>query len=261
MSDFRTVQVERHGRVAVITMYRPEALNAFNLEMTGELQAALKELDADPGLGCLVLTGAGEKAFAAGADIKEMATKTFAQAYAEDFITATWEQLTRTRLPVIAAVNGFALGGGCEWAMMCDLIFAADSAKFGQPEIRLGVIPGAGGTQRLTRLVGRAVAMDLILTGRTIDAAEALRIGLVSRVFPADQLMAETLKAAETIAGFGRLAVMAAKEAVNRAEEVGLSEGVRFERRLFHGLFGTADQLEGMAAFVEKRPAQFNRGG
>lgn len=261
MSDYRTVRVERHGRVAVITMHRPEALNAFNLEMTGELQAALKDLDADPGLGCLVLTGAGGKAFAAGADIKEMATKTFAQAYGEDFITATWEQLTRTRLPVIAAVNGFALGGGCEWAMMCDLIFAADSAKFGQPEIRLGVIPGAGGTQRLTRLVGRAVAMDLILTGRTIDAAEALRIGLISRVFPADQLMAETLKVAETIAGFGRLAVMAAKEAVNRAEEVGLSEGVRFERRLFHGLFGTADQVEGMAAFVEKRPAQFNRGG
>ncbi len=261
MSDYRTVRVERHGRVAVITMHRPEALNAFNLEMTGELQAALKALDADPGLGCLVLTGAGEKAFAAGADIKEMATKTFAQAYGEDFITATWEQLTRTRLPVIAAVNGFALGGGCEWAMMCDLIFAADSAKFGQPEIRLGVIPGAGGTQRLTRLVGRAVAMDLVLTGRTIDAAEALRIGLISRVFPADQLMAETLKVAEAIAGFGRLAVMAAKEAVNRAEEVGLSEGVRFERRLFHGLFGTADQVEGMAAFVEKRPAQFNRGG
>jgi enoyl-CoA hydratase len=259
MSDFRTVRIERHGRVAVLTMHRPEALNAFNLEMTGELQAALRELDADASLGCLVLTGAGEKAFAAGADIKEMAAKTFAQAYGEDFITATWEQLTRTRLPVIAAVNGFALGGGCEWAMMCDLIFAADTAKFGQPEIKLGVIPGAGGTQRLTRLVGRAVAMDLILTGRTIDAAEALRIGLVSRVFPADQLMAETLKVAEQIAGFGRLAVMAAKEAVNRAEEVGLSEGVRFERRLFHGLFGTPDQVEGMAAFVEKRPAVFNR--
>ncbi len=259
MSDFRTVRIERNGRVAVLTMHRPEALNAFNLEMTGELQAALRELDADASLGCLVLTGAGEKAFAAGADIKEMAAKTFAEAYGEDFITATWEQLTRTRLPVIAAVNGFALGGGCEWAMMCDMIFAADTAKFGQPEIRLGVIPGAGGTQRLTRLVGRAVAMDLILTGRTIDAAEALRIGLVSRVFPADQLMAETLKVAEQIAGFGRLAVMAAKEAVNRAEEVGLSEGVRFERRLFHGLFGTRDQVEGMAAFVEKRPAVFNR--
>jgi len=259
MRSFTTIHVVRHGRVAVLTMSRPEALNAFNIAMTTELQEALRELDADASLGCLVLTGAGEKAFAAGADIKEMATKTFAQAYGEDFITATWEQLTRTRLPVIAAVNGFALGGGCEWAMMCDMIFASETAKFGQPEIKLGVIPGSGGTQRLTRLVGRAVAMDLILTGRVIDAAEALRIGLVSRVYPADQLMAETVKAAEQVAGFGRLAVMAAKEAVNRAEEVGLAEGVRFERRLFHGLFGTPDQVEGMAAFVEKRPAAFNR--
>jgi enoyl-CoA hydratase len=257
--DSGTVRIERRGRVGVVTMHRPEALNALNLEMTGALQEALRELDADASLGCLVLTGAGEKAFAAGADIKEMATKTFAQAYGEDFITATWEQLTRTRLPVIAAVNGFALGGGCEWAMMCDMIFASETAKFGQPEIKLGVIPGSGGTQRLTRLVGRAVAMDLILTGRVIDAAEALRIGLVSRVYPADQLMAETMKAAEQVAGFGRLAVMAAKEAVNRAEEVGLAEGVRFERRIFHGLFGTPDQVEGMAAFVEKRPAAFNQ--
>jgi enoyl-CoA hydratase len=257
MTDHQTVLVERRGRVAILTMNRPEALNAYNLQLTGELQQALREVDQDTDVGCIVLTGAG-KAFAAGADIKEMAGKDFGQVYSEDFITATWEQLTRTRKPVIAAVNGFALGGGCEWAMMCDLIFAADTAKFGQPEIRLGVIPGSGGTQRLTRLVGRAVAMDLILTGRTIDAAEALRIGLVSRVYPAAELMEETLKAAELIASYGPLSTMAAKEAVNRAEEVGLAEGVRFERRIFHALFGTAEQREGMAAFVEKRPAKFH---
>ncbi|MDT7935003.1 MAG: enoyl-CoA hydratase-related protein [Sphingomonadaceae bacterium] len=257
MSEYQTVLVERRGRVAILTMNRPEALNAYNLQLTGELQQALREVDADAGVGCIVLTGAG-KAFAAGADIKEMASKDFAQVYSEDFITATWEQLTRTRKPVIAAVNGFALGGGCEWAMMCDMIFAADGAKFGQPEIKLGVIPGSGGTQRLTRLVGRAVAMDLILTGRTIDAAEALRIGLVSRVYPAAELMEETLKAAELIASYGPLSTMAAKEAVNRAEEVGLAEGVRFERRIFHALFGTAEQREGMAAFVEKRAAKFH---
>ncbi len=212
--------------------------------------------DADPAIGCIVVTGAG-KAFAAGADIKEMATKTFADAYGDDFITATWEELTRTRTPVIAAVNGFALGGGCEIAMMCDTIFAADTAKFGQPEIKLGVIPGSGGTQRLTRAVGKAVAMDLILTGRMIDAAEALRIGLVARVYPAAELLGETLAAASTIAGYGRLAVMAAKEAVGRADETSLAEGVRFERRLFHGLFGSDDQKEGMAAFVAKRPPAF----
>ena len=256
--DFETVRIERHGRVAVITMHRPEALNALNLKLTGELQEALKLLDADANVGCMVLTGAGEKAFAAGADIKEMATKTFAEAYGEDFITATWEQLTRTRKPVIAAVNGFALGGGCEFAMMCDMIFASETAKFGQPEIKLGVIPGSGGTQRLTRLVGRAAAMDMILTGRMITAQEALSMGLVSRVYPAAELMAETLKAAETIANFGPLSVMAAKEAVNRAEEVGLHEGVRFERRIFHGLFGTDEQKEGMAAFVEKRAPKFH---
>ena len=183
-----------------------------------------------------------------------MAGKSFADAYGDDFITATWEALTRTRTPVIAAVNGFALGGGCEMAMMCDTVFAADTAKFGQPEIKLGVIPGAGGTQRLTRAVGKAVAMDLILTGRMIDAAEALRIGVVARVYPAAELMREALAAAAVVAGYGRLAVMAAKEAVGRADETSLGEGVRFERRLFHGLFGTADQKEGMAAFVAKRP-------
>jgi enoyl-CoA hydratase len=251
-----TIIVDRHGRVGVITMNRPDALNALNLAMTTEIGAALRSLDADPGIGAIVLTGAG-RAFAAGADIKEMAGKTFADAYAEDFITATWEELTRTRKPTIAAVNGFALGGGCEFAMMCDLAFASTTAKFGQPEIRLGVIPGSGGTQRLARAVGKAVAMDMCLTGRLIDADEALRVGVVARLYPPDTLLEETMKAAQTIAGFGLLATMAAKEAVNRAFETSLAEGVRFERRLFHGLFGTADQKEGMAAFVDKRAAAF----
>jgi enoyl-CoA hydratase len=253
---YATILTEIHGAVAVITLNRPDALNALNHQLTSDLGTALRLFDADPGIGCIVVTGAG-KAFAAGADIKEMATKTFADTYADDFITATWEELTRTRTPVIAAVNGFALGGGCEIAMMCDTIFAADTAKFGQPEIKLGTIPGAGGTQRLTRAVGKAVAMDLILTGRIIDAAEGLRIGLVARVYPVAELMTETLAVAATIAGYGRLSVMAAKEAVGRADEGGLAEGVRFERRLFHGLFGTADQKEGMAAFVAKRPPTF----
>ena len=253
---YQTVLTETRGRVGVITMNRPDALNALNHQLTSEIGAALRAYDADPGVGAIVLTGAG-KAFAAGADIKEMAPKSFGDVYAEDFITATWEELTRTRKPVIAAVNGFALGGGCEFALMCDTAFAAEGAKFGQPEIKLGVIPGSGGTQRLTRFVGKAVAMDMILTGRMIDAAEALRIGLVARVYPADRLLDETVAAAETIAGFGPLAAMAAKEAVNRAYETTMAEGVRFERRLFHGLFGTADQKEGMAAFVEKRQAAF----
>jgi enoyl-CoA hydratase len=253
---YDTILTETHDRVGVITLNRPDALNALNHQLTSDLGKALRLFDADPDIGCIVVTGAG-KAFAAGADIKEMATKTFADAYGDDFITATWEELTRTRTPVIAAVNGFALGGGCEIAMMCDTIFAADTAKFGQPEIKLGVIPGSGGTQRLTRAVGKAVAMDLILTGRMIDAAEALRIGLVARVYPAAELMGETLAAAATIAGYGRLAVMAAKEAVGRADETSLAEGVRFERRLFHGLFGSDDQKEGMAAFVAKRPPTF----
>ncbi|TRW14388.1 enoyl-CoA hydratase [Glacieibacterium frigidum] len=253
---YETIIVATEGRVGVITMNRPEALNALNHRLTSEIGTALKAFDADEAIGCIVLTGAG-KAFAAGADIKEMAPKSFADVYAEDFITATWEALTVTRKPVIAAVNGFALGGGCEFALMCDTAFAADTAKFGQPEIKLGVIPGAGGTQRLTRAVGKAVAMDMILTGRMIDAAEALRIGLVARVYPADELMAETMKAAAQIAGYGLLSVLAAKEATNRAFETTLAEGVRFERRLFHGLFGTADQKEGMAAFVDKRAAGF----
>ncbi len=256
MTDYATILIERRGRVGIITMNRPEALNALNHQLTSDIGAGLGELAADSGIGAVVLTGAG-KAFAAGADIKGMAPKAFADVYREDFITATWEALTRTRKPTLAAVNGFALGGGCEFALMCDTAFAADTAKFGQPEIKLGVIPGSGGTQRLTRAVGKAVAMDLILTGRMIDAAEALRIGLVARVYPAAELLDATVAAAAMIADYSDLAVMAAKEAVDRAFETSLSEGVRFERRLFHGLFGTADQQEGMAAFLDKRPAKF----
>jgi enoyl-CoA hydratase len=256
MTAYQCLKVETRGRVGIITLCRPDALNALNHQLTSEITAALRAFEADDGIGAMVLTGDG-KAFAAGADIKEMAPKSFADVYSEDFITATWEELTRTRKPVIAAVNGFALGGGCEFAMMCDTIFASDKAKFGQPEIKLGVIPGSGGTQRLTRFVGKAAAMDMILTGRMIDAEEALRIGLVARIYPADELLDETVKAAEQIAGYGALAVMAAKEAVNRAYETTMAEGVRFERRLFHGLFGSADQKEGMAAFVEKRAARF----
>jgi enoyl-CoA hydratase len=253
---YDTLLTDVRGGVGIVTFNRPQALNALSHLVTSELTQALRHFDADPAIGCIILAGS-QKAFAAGADIKEMAAKTFADAYGEDFITATWEELTRTRTPVIAAVSGFALGGGCELAMMCDMIFASDTAKFGQPEIKLGVIPGAGGTQRLTRFVGKAKAMDMILTGRLIDAQEALTMGLVSRVYPVADLLAEAVKAADAIAGYGRLAVMAAKESVNRAYETTLSEGVRFERRLFHGLFGTQDQIEGMAAFGEKRPAKF----
>ncbi len=253
---YETLLIDVRGDVGIITLNRPQALNALSQQLTSELTAALRAFDADAAIGCIVITGS-EKAFAAGADIKEMAPKTFSDVYAEDFITATWEELTRTRTPVIAAVSGFALGGGCEMAMMCDMIFASETAKFGQPEIKLGVIPGSGGTQRLTRFVGKSKAMDMILTGRMIDAQEALTMGLVARVYPVADLLPETLKAAETIAGYGRLSVMAAKEAVNRAYETSMSEGVRFERRLFHGLFGTDDQKEGMAAFTEKRPAKF----
>lgn len=256
MTDYQCLKVEKRGRVGIITLYRPEALNALNHRLTSEVTAALRAFEADKGIGAMVLTGDG-KAFAAGADIKEMAPKSFADVYSEDFITATWEELTRTRKPIIAAVNGFALGGGCEFAMMCDTIFASQNAKFGQPEIKLGVIPGSGGTQRLARFVGKAAAMDMILTGRMIDAEEALRIGLVARVYPPDQLIEEAVNAAGQIASYGLLAVMAAKEAVNRAYETPMSEGVRFERRLFHGLFGSADQKEGMVAFVEKREAKF----
>ena len=250
-----TIIVERHDRVCLVRLNRPQALNALNAELIDELNQALDAFEADAELGCLVLTGS-DKAFAAGADVKEMQAKTYMEAYLEDFISK-WERLTRTRKPVIAAVAGFALGGGCELAMMCDFILAADNAKFGQPEIRIGTIPGAGGTQRLTRFVGKSKAMELCLTGRMMDAAEAERSGLVSRVLPLADLLPEALKAAATIADFSRPAVMMAKEAVNRAYETTLAEGIRFERRVFHSTFATQDQKEGMAAFVEKRSPHF----
>ncbi len=256
MSQAELILVRTEGRVGVITLNRPKALNALNGQLMDELGAALKAFDADPEIGCMVITGS-EKAFAAGADIGAMATYTFADVYNSDYITRNWETIRTIRKPVIAAVSGFALGGGCELAMMCDFIIAADNAKFGQPEIKLGIIPGAGGTQRLPRAVGKSKAMDLVLTGRMMDAAEAERAGLVSRVVPLDKLMDEALGAALTICGFGLPSVMAAKEAVNRAFEGSLADGVMFERRLFHALFATEDQKEGMDAFVNKRPAVF----
>jgi enoyl-CoA hydratase len=251
-----TILVRTEGRVGIVTLNRPKALNALNGQLMDELGAALMAFDADPEIGCMVITGS-EKAFAAGADIGAMATYSFADVYNSDYITRNWETIRGVRKPVIAAVSGFALGGGCELAMMCDVIIAADNAKFGQPEIKLGIIPGAGGTQRLPRAVGKAKAMDLVLTGRMMDATEAERAGLVSRVVPLEKLMDEALGAALTICGFGLPSVMAAKEAVNRAFEGGLSDGVMFERRLFHALFATEDQKEGMDAFVNKRPAVF----
>ncbi len=251
-----TILVRTEGRVGIVTLNRPKALNALNGQLMDELGAALQAFDANPEIGCMIITGS-EKAFAAGADIGAMATYSFADVYGQDFITRNWETIRGVRKPVIAAVSGFALGGGCELAMMCDFIIAADNAKFGQPEIKLGIIPGAGGTQRLPRAVGKAKAMDLVLTGRMMDANEAERAGLVSRVVPLDKLMDEALGAALTICGFGLPSVMAAKEAVNRAFEGGLSDGVMFERRLFHALFATEDQKEGMDAFVNKRPAVF----
>ncbi len=254
--NFELIQTRTEGRVAVITLNRPKQLNALNDQLMSELGEALKAFDADDGIGCMVLTGS-EKAFAAGADIGAMASYSFADVYKGDYITRNWEQIRSIRKPVIAAVSGFALGGGCELAMMCDFIIAADNARFGQPEIKLGIIPGAGGTQRLPRAVGKAKAMDLALTGRMMDAAEAERAGLVSRVVPLEKLMDEALGAALTIAGFSQIAVMAAKESVNRSFEGTLSDGVAFERRMFHALFATADQKEGMAAFVEKRAANF----
>ena len=230
-------------------------MNALNATLKDQLLAAAERFDADPNVGCIVITGS-DKAFAAGADIKEMANKTYIDVFAEDF-AADYERLTRVRKPIVAAVAGFALGGGCELAMMCDVIIAADTAKFGQPEIKLGVIPGMGGTQRLIRAVGKAKAMDLILTGRMMDAVEAERSGLVARVVPASVLMEEAMKIAESIASLSLPSLLAAKEAINRALETSLSEGLRFERRVFHGLFATHDQKEGMAAFVAKRPASF----
>jgi enoyl-CoA hydratase len=250
-----TIIVEKHGKVGIIRLNRPRALNALNAQLIKELGEALSGFESDAAIGAIVLTGS-ERAFAAGADIKEMSGKTYTEAFLEDFI-ANWHVLAETRKPTIAAVAGFALGGGCELAMMCDFTIAAETAKFGQPEIKLGVIPGAGGTQRLARYVGKAKAMDLILTGRMMDAKEAERCGLIARVVPADKLVEEALKAAVTIAGYSLPSVMIAKESVNRAFEMTLAEGVRFERRVFHSLFATEDQKEGMAAFVEKRPPSF----
>jgi enoyl-CoA hydratase len=244
------------GKVGIIQLNRPKQLNALNGDLMDEMGAALKAFDADPAIGCMIVTGS-EKAFAAGADIGAMAGYTFADTYGQDYITRNWETIRSIRKPVIAAVAGFALGGGCELAMMCDFIIAADNAKFGQPEIKLGIIPGAGGSQRLPRAVGTSKAMALCLTARMMDATEAERSGLVSRVVPVDKLMEEALGAALMIADMPRLAAIAAKESVNRAFESGLSDGVMFERRLFHALFSTADQKEGMDAFVNKRKPQF----
>ena len=252
---YQNILTEQRGRVGLIRLNRPQALNALNSQLNDELGLAVAAFDADAGIGCILLTGS-DKAFAAGADIKEMAKKSAVEVFMDDF-TGTWDAVARARKPVIAAVAGFALGGGCELAMQCDLIIAADTAKFGQPEIKLGIIPGIGGTQRLTRAVGKAKAMDLVLTGRMMDAAEAERSGLVARVVPAARLMEEAIKVAETIAAMSQPALLAAKEAVNRSFETSLAEGVRFERRVFHALFATKDRKEGMAAFIEKRPPRF----
>lgn len=249
------VRVEA-DKVGIITLNRPKQLNALNDQLMNELGEALKAFDADDNIGCMIITGS-ERAFAAGADIGAMATYSFADAYKGDYITRNWETIRSIRKPVIAAVSGFALGGGCELAMMCDFIIAADNAKFGQPEIKLAVIPGAGGTQRLPRAVGKSKAMDMALTARMMDATEAERAGLISRVVPFDKLADEVLGAALTICDFSQIAVMAAKESVNRAFESGLSDGVMFERRLFHSLFATQDQKEGMDAFINKRAANF----
>jgi enoyl-CoA hydratase len=253
--DYANILLEQRGRVGIIRLNRPQALNALNSALNAELGRAVAAFDADAGIGCILLTGS-EKAFAAGADIKEMAAKSAVQVFMEDF-AGDWDAVARVRKPVVAVVAGFALGGGCELAMQCDIIIAADTAKFGQPEIKLGVIPGIAGTQRLPRAVGKAKAMDLILTGRMMDAAEAERSGLVARVVPATSLMDEALKVAETIASMSLPALIAAKEAVNRAYESPLAEGARFERRIFATLFAGTDQKEGMAAFVEKRPPKF----
>ena len=253
---YETVIVETRDHVGLIRLNRPDALNALNGKLMDELAEALDRFNSDDAIGAIVVTGS-ERAFAAGADIKEMQSKSFVDAFRGDFITANWEAVTRVRKPVIAAVAGYALGGGCELAMMCDFILCAENAKFGQPEINLGVMPGAGGTQRLTRFVGKSKAMEMNLTGRFMDAAEAERSGLVSRVVPTEQIVDEALATAAKIAEKSLIAVMATKESVNRAYESTLAEGVRFERRLFHALFATEDQKEGMEAFVDKRAPQF----
>ena len=253
---YETLMVDRQDPLALIRLNRPQALNALNSQLMDELTSALDEAEADDAIRVIVLTGS-DRAFAAGADIKEMASKDYVQAFKEDFITRNWERTARCRKPVIAAVAGYALGGGCELAMMCDFIIAADNAKFGQPEITLGVSPGAGGTQRLTRLIGKAKAMDMILTGRMMDAAEAERSGLVSRVVPLASLLDETLAIARKLAELSPVSVMLTKEMVNAAEETTLYEGLKLERRLFHSMFAFEDQKEGMAAFVEKRKPEF----
>jgi enoyl-CoA hydratase len=255
-NSYETILVEREDRVGIITLNRPQALNALNSLVMNEVTTAAAEFDADPGIGAIVITGAGGKAFAAGADIKEMAALSFADVYDADLFSG-WSKLAAVRTPTVAAVAGYALGGGCELAMMCDVLIAADNAKFGQPEIKLGVLPGMGGSQRLTRAIGKAKAMDLILTGRNMDAAEAERAGLVSRVVPADDLLTEAKAVAATISQMSRSAARMAKEAVNRAFETSLAEGLLYERRLFHSSFATQDQSEGMAAFIEKRPPNF----
>jgi enoyl-CoA hydratase len=254
--NYENILVETRGRVGLITLNRPKALNALNDKLMDELGAALLAFDADEAIGAMVITGS-EKAFAAGADIGAMSTWTYMDVFKAEYISRNWETIRRIRKPVIAAVSGYALGGGCELVMMCDIVIAADSARFGQPEIKLGIIPGAGGTQRLPRAVGKAKAMDMVLSARMMDAHEAESAGLVSRVVPAEKLIDEAFATANAIAGFSLPAVMMAKEAVNRAYEAPLSEGLLFERRLFHSLFATEDQKEGMAAFVEKRAPLF----
>jgi enoyl-CoA hydratase len=253
--SYENIIVETRGRVGIIRLNRPQALNALNKDLIAELTRAVEAFDADDKIGCILITG-NDKAFAAGADIKEMADKPFIEAYLGDFVS-NWNAVAHARKPVVAAVAGFALGGGCELAMQSDIVIAADTAKFGQPEIKLGVIPGIGGTQRLAHAIGKAKAMDLILTGRMMDAAEAERSGLVARVVPADRLMDEAMTIAETIANMSMPSVLAGKEAINRAFESGLSEGMAFERRIFHSLFATEDQKEGMKAFIEKRPPKW----
>ncbi|MEL6362733.1 MAG: enoyl-CoA hydratase [Pseudomonadota bacterium] len=253
---YECILTETDDNIAVITLNRPDALNAFSTQLMNELGDAVAKFDADPEIGCMVITGS-EKAFAAGADIKEMAEKTYQEAFMEDFITSNWEGASKSRTPIIAAVAGYALGGGCELALMCDFILAADNAKFGQPEITIGAMPGAGGTQRLARFIGKSKAMEMCLTGRMMDAEEAERCGLASRIVPVGDLKDEAIKVAKQIADFSRPIVMLTKESVDRAFETTLSEGVRFERRVFHSVFALEDQKEGMAAFVEKRKPAF----
>ena len=253
---YQCILTETDGGVGIITLNRPEALNAFNRQLMDEVTDAVRTFEADDAIGCMVLTGS-EKAFAAGADIKEMASKDYIDVFKEDFITGNWEEVSRTRKPIIAAVAGYALGGGCELALMCDFIIAGDNAKFGQPEISIGAMPGAGGTQRLARFIGKSKAMEMCLTGRMMDAEEAERCGLVSRIVPKGELRDDAIRVAKQVAGFSRPIAMLTKESVNRAYETTLSEGVRFERRVFHSVFAFEDQKEGMAAFAEKRKPVF----